>query len=75
MTVMVDRTAITHNTGAITLNKAPMMTKHQAFGALHEADPAGADQRFGAGASIADHDGADHDERGQNHIKKRPPRA
>ena len=42
----------------------------QALGALHEADAAGADERLGAGAGVADHDGADHHERGQDYVEE-----
>jgi len=42
----------------------------EAFGAFHEADAAGGDQAFGAGAGIADHDGADHDEGGEDDVEE-----
>src|SRR5580704_13286906 len=42
----------------------------QAFGAFHEADAAFADQAFGAGAGVADHDGADHDEGGEHDVEE-----
>lgn len=42
----------------------------QALGALHEAYAAGTDQGFGAGSGIADHDGADHYEGGQDYVEE-----
>src|SRR6202042_427637 len=42
----------------------------QAFGPFHESDAAGTDQAFGAGAGVADHDCADHDEGGQHDVEE-----
>ena len=38
----------------------------QALGAFHESHTAGSDQAFGTGSGVADHDGADHDEGGED---------
>ena len=70
MTVIVESTAITHSTGRHPVEQCADDDQHQAFRALHEADAAGADQRLGAGARIADHDGADHHEGRQHHVEK-----
>src|SRR4029077_6786405 len=42
----------------------------QAFWALHKANAAGSNQGFGASASVADHDGADHHESGEDDVKE-----
>src|SRR5260370_36360482 len=42
----------------------------EAFGAFHETDAAGSDQGLGAGAGVADHDGADHDEGGEHDVEE-----
>src|SRR5581483_1932396 len=44
--------------------------QNQALGTFHEAYAAGADQGFGAGAGVADHDGADHYEGGQDYVEE-----
>jgi len=40
-----------------------------ALGALHEANLAGADEGFGAGAGVADHEGCGHDEGGEEDVE------
>ena len=44
--------------------------EHQPLGALHETYTAGAYQRFGAGARIADHDRADHRDGGKDNVDR-----
>ena len=44
--------------------------EHHALRTLHEANLAGADESFGAGAGVADHQRCDHDEGGQNDVEE-----
>lgn len=44
--------------------------QHDALGPLHETDFATPDQRFGAGAGVADHDGGDHHEGDQHNVEE-----
>src|SRR5580658_178901 len=44
--------------------------QHQTFRALHETDLAATDERLRAGASITNHDSADHRERSQHYVEK-----
>ena len=70
ITVIVDSTAISHSTGAMRLNKAPMITSTRRSGRSMKPTRQEADERFGAGARVADHDGADHHEGGQDHVEE-----
>src|SRR5579863_2755215 len=44
--------------------------QHQALRAFHETNTAGTNQRFGTSASVADHDRADHYDRGKHYIEE-----
>src|SRR5271166_2176839 len=44
--------------------------QHDALRALHEADLAAGDERFGAGPRVAHHDRAGHDKGGQHHVEE-----
>ena len=44
--------------------------KHQPLRALHKTDLAGADQRLGARPGVTHHDGTDHHQSRQDHVKK-----
>src|SRR3974390_89554 len=44
--------------------------EHDAFGALHESGLATGNKRFGAGAGVAHHHGADHDKRRHHHVEE-----
>ena len=44
--------------------------QNQALGALHEAHAAGSDERLGAGAGVAHHDGAYHDESSEYDVEE-----
>ena len=73
MTVMVESTASTQSAGAMTPPPLTERTKddeHDPLWPLHEAHLAGADQCFGAGASVADHQRGDHDEGGEHHVEE-----
>src|SRR5258707_11175669 len=54
--------------GAHAIEDAADDEKNDAFGALHEADFAQGDKRFGAGAGIADHDGAGGGDGGEDDV-------
>jgi hypothetical protein len=54
--------------GPHAVEKAADDEKNEALGTLHEADFAQGDEGFGAGARIADHDGAGSGDGGQNNV-------
>src|SRR5258708_16762133 len=56
--------------GAHAVEECAKDDQHQPLRALHEAYAAGTDQRLGAGAGVADHDGADHHEGGQHYVEE-----
>ena len=52
------------------VEEGPQDDEDHAFRPLHEADLAGADQGFGTGAGVADHERRDHDKGGQHDIEE-----
>ena len=70
ITVMVESTASTHSTGRHAVEEGADDDQHDALGALHEADLAAGNERFGAGAGVADHDRGGHDEGDQHHVEE-----
>lgn len=56
--------------GAPLLEQSADDDQHDALWPLHEADLTTSDERLGAGAGVADHDGADHHKRHQPYIEE-----